>query len=204
MIHPGRASYRPGMGFTRRGTIAALAASLVSVIPARPAAAQPLPPEAARCEAALAGARDDLARTHRMFRSTTVEGLAPEVRPTIQGGPGRKATPGFVRHGWGAGAELQRLRVPEYYYVDVVDRRDDQGDWAALAGDDTWRCRDRASGAQHNLDCARRRGTHVAIVRATHWRRATPRHVAAYLVAFKAATEVCLVPAPPARGTPAP
>lgn len=184
-------------------TRASLAVIAVTMIASASAAADPappspsLPPEAEACAAALRGARDRVARVNRAFRGARVDGLGPVVRAPTRGGPRVKPTPGFVRHGWGASVDLQRMAVPEYFYVDVVDLRDDRGGWAAIAGDDAWACTVRDSGDQHNVDCVRRRGDHVAIVRAIHWHRVSPRHVEAYLAAFREAGEACLAQAAP-------
>lgn len=171
--------------------LAAVAVLLVSV----PAVAEPDPPlpaEARACVAELTRARADVNRRRVGRLAGTIDAFPPVDRPARRTSPRVKPMPAFKRHGWSAHFELQRHDLPEYYYVDVLDLRDDRGAWASVPTDDTWACRETQSDDQRNAQCVLVRGDRVAVVRATHWRRRTPARIAAYLEAFRAATERCL------------
>jgi hypothetical protein len=167
----------------------ALAALVVSV----PAAADPaLPPEATACVAELRKARHAFNQRKLGRLAGTIDAQPAIDRPARPSTRGLKGVPAFKRHAWSAHVDIQRYHIPEYYYVDVLDVRDDGGAWAQLATADTWSCREQRSNDQLDADCVLVRGDRVAVVRAIHWHRRPPARIAAFLDGFRAATERCL------------
>lgn len=157
--------------------------------PPKPASAPTIDPWAGDCGQAFTAASEQLAKKHRAFRGAHADAVGPVDTPA-QGSPGMMPTPPVKRLGSAVRFDLQLRSVPEYFYADVIDVRDDHGDWAPTAGDGEFACVTHKSGKQHNVHCVMRRGDHLAVVRAIHWRR-SPR-VAPYLRAFQAAATRCL------------
>lgn len=148
---------------------------------------------AATCARSLDDAAREVGRRHRAFRrsTATVVPRVPPPRVTVsRAGRPLKPVPARVRHAAAVTWDLQRLTVPEYFYVDVVDLGDDDGRWGDVAGDGTWACATRTHGAQVNRDCAMRRGARLAVVRAIYWGRS--RGVVDYEAAFTRAAATCL------------
>ncbi|MBL8625999.1 MAG: hypothetical protein JNK64_32085 [Myxococcales bacterium] len=172
-----------------RAAVAAVA--LVAVV--APAGAAPATPVAATseawatgCAAAVDGAAARIGQRHRAFAGVRADVLPPIDRPATRSG--RMWTPPVRRHGWGVGWSLQ-LAVPEYFYVDLIDVRDDRGGWQAVA-QAAWACATTRRGSQRDTECVVRRGERLAVVRAIAWRRST--RVDAYLRELAVATEACL------------
>jgi len=167
----------------------ALAAMLV---PAASSAQPAMPAEATACVTELREARHALNQRKLGRLAGSIDGYGPVDRPPRPPTARREGRPGFERHGWSAHVDIQRRHIPEYYYVDVLDVRDDRGGWASLTTGDVWTCRELRSRDQHNLECVRVRDDRVAVVRVIHWHRRAPPRIAAFVDAFRAATERCL------------
>ncbi|MCB9572001.1 MAG: hypothetical protein H6709_07900 [Kofleriaceae bacterium] len=166
----------------------------------------PPPPEVAsteawpvRCAAELDAGAAVLARRDPVFAGARAIVLTPAAGPPRPRRPGILPSRGPSRHAGGVSWDLQLLDVPEYFYIDIHMRVDDDGGWAALAGDGRWACRTRGGDgqrdAQRHVECVRRHGDRIAVVRAIHWRPS--RRVARYLDVLGTAAAWCLDDAGP-------
>lgn len=172
-----------------------VAAGRADAEPPAPLASAPVGDEAwvTPCARSLDDAARELGRRHRAFRrlTATVVPRVPPPRVTVsRTGRPLKPVPVRVRHAPLVSWSLQYLGVPEYFYVDVLDLRDDERGWAEVAGDGAWACSTRTLGDQVDRDCAQRRGGRLAVVRAIYWGR-SPR-AADYEAAFTRASARCL------------
>lgn len=179
-------------GAVRGLVIAVLACSLVAEARAE---TQPAEPWAVACGEAMTAARARVAKAHRVFKTASVDVYGPVDLPSRSGG-GRKPLPPVRRLGSAVHVNLQLLNVPEYFYTDVIDVRDDKNQWAIVAGDGSWNCRDHTSDTQRGLECTIRVDDRIAIVRSIRWTAKSAR-VTAYMKAFQEAGAVC-VQRPPA------
>lgn len=156
--------------------IALVAAAAPAVAaPATPVAATTSEAWATTCATAIDDAAARIGQRHRAFAGVRADVLPPIDRPATR--RGRMWTPRVRRHGWGVGWSLQ-LAVPEYFYVDLIDVRDDRDGWLAVA-QPTWTCATTRQGRQRNTVCVVRRGERLVVVRAIAWRRSA--RVDAYL-----------------------
>jgi hypothetical protein len=174
----------------------ALIASLAVGTHADTAPAPPPPdPWAIACGEAMTTARTRLAKTHKAFKTADVMVQGPIDLPARSVPKGLSLPPVF-RAGSAVHFSLQLRNVPEYFYADVIDARDDKDRWSSHAGAGRWTCVESRSGTQRNNVCAMRVDDRIAIVRAIFWRAKAPRP-AAYVAAVKHAAEACLRPTPP-------
>lgn len=144
------------------------------------------------CGDGLTAAGASAGRTHRLFRGVVADVLSPIDLPSRGREGGRtKPLPPVRRVGWSAHWSAQDLRRPEYFYLDVVDVRDDRGGWDKLAGRGTWACTGASpDGTGPGFTCVQRRGDRLAVVRALAWRRSA--RVEAYRATLLPAAEACL------------
>lgn len=160
-----------------------------------PPSAPPPAPWAVACGKAMTSARARLATKHEAFKAAVVTVQGPIDQPSRSLSKGLSLPPVF-RAGSAVQFDLQLLDVPEYFYTDVIDARDDRDGWSSHAGSGRWSCVESRSGQQRNHVCAMRVGDRIAIVRAISWRAKASRP-AAYLSVVKLAAEACLQPTPP-------
>ncbi|MBA3456431.1 MAG: hypothetical protein H0T42_25270 [Deltaproteobacteria bacterium] len=155
---------------------------------------QPAEPWAVACGEAMTAARARVAKVHTAFKRASVSVAGPVDLPA-RSQRGGKPFPPVHRAGSAVHVDLQLRHLPEYFYTDVIDVRDDKGGWASGAGDGAWSCHERRSDSQRNLVCTMRVDEHIAIVRSIRW-RATSARVTAYMAAFQDAGAQCVRPAP--------
>jgi hypothetical protein len=141
---------------------------------------------ATSCAAAVDGAAARIGQRHRAFAGVRADVLPPIDRPATRSK--RSWSPPLRRHAWGVGWSLQGV-VPEYFYVDFIDVRDDRDGWQDVA-QPAWTCATTRSGRQRDTRCVVRRGERLAIVRAIAWRPSA--RVDAYLRELAVATDACL------------